>query len=121
MVQKKADLLTQDLLTLLIAFAAGARAVPMVTPAVVPVLTAVAVPVPVVEASPPTQPKLIDLLTKKTLNTFTPVATEEATPEPSVPTLKQLLLKVPHSGVSTHCACVDQRPLRLGQDEYSPE
>ena len=70
---------------------------PMVTPAVVPVPTAVAVPVPVVEASPPTQPKLIDLLTKKTLNTFTPVATEEATPEPSVPTLKELLLKVSYS------------------------
>ncbi|KAL0045360.1 hypothetical protein WJX82_004924 [Trebouxia sp. C0006] len=55
--------------------------------------TAVAIPVPVVEASPPTQVKLIDLLTKKTLNTFTPVATKEATPEPSVPTLKELLLR----------------------------
>ncbi|DBA75484.1 hypothetical protein WJX77_010625 [Trebouxia sp. C0004] len=63
----------------------GARAVPMVTPAVVPV--------PVVEASPPTQPKLVDLLTKKTLNTFTPVATEEVAPKPSVPTLNELLLK----------------------------
>ncbi|KAL0021766.1 hypothetical protein WJX79_006520 [Trebouxia sp. C0005] len=71
----------------------GARAVPMVSPAVVPVPTAVAVPVTVAEASPPTQLKLIDLLTKKSLNTFTPVATEEATPEPSVPTLKELLLK----------------------------
>lgn len=69
----------------------------MISPAVVPVPTAVAVPVPVVEASPPTQAKLVDLLTKKTLNTFTPVATEEATPAPSVPTLKELLLKVPHS------------------------
>ena len=83
----------------------------MVTPAVVSVPTAVAVPVPVVEASPPTQPKLIDLLTKKTLNTFTPVPTEEATPEPSVPTLKELLLKVSHSVLSTHCACVESKAL----------
>ena len=63
----------------------------------VPTPTAVAVPVvvPVVEASPPMQDKLIDqLVQKKTLNTFTPVATEEATPAPSVPALKQLLLKV---------------------------
>ena len=96
MVQQKADLLTQNLLTLLITFAAGARAVPMISPAVVPTPTALVIPVPVVEASPPTQVKLIDLLTKKSLNTFTPVATEEANPEPSVPTLKELLLKVPH-------------------------
>ena len=39
--------------------------------------------------------KLLDgLLMKKTLNTFTPVATQEATPAPSLPTLKELLLKV---------------------------
>lgn len=68
----------------------------MVSPVSVPVPTAVVVAAPVVEASPPTQSKLIDaLLTKKTLNTFTPGATEEATPAPSVPTLKELLLKVP--------------------------
>ena len=105
--KNEADLLVQDLLTLLITAAAGARAVPMISPAVVATPTAVAIPVPVVEASPPTQVKLIDLLTKKTLNTFTPVATKEATPEPSVPTLKELLLRVPHSVLTTHCACVD--------------
>lgn len=85
----------------------------MVSPAVVPVPTAVAVPVTVAEASPPTQLKLIDLLTKKSLNTFTPVATEEATPEPSVPTLKELLLKVLRSILSTHCACLKRRPSEL--------
>lgn len=58
---------------------------PMATPAAVPV-----VPVPVLA-----QP-LGGLLKKKALepNTFTPVATTEATPMPSVPTLKELLLKV---------------------------
>lgn len=66
-------------------YLAGARYVPMATPAAVPV-----VPVPVLA-----QP-LGGLLKKKALepNTFTPVATTEATPKPSVPTLKELLLKV---------------------------
>ena len=80
----------------------GAR---VVSPIAEPTPTAVAVPVvPVVEASPPTQSKLIDeLLMKKTLNTFTPVATQEATPEPSVPTLKELLLKVRPTSLLLHC------------------
>ena len=69
----------------------GARDVP---PLAVP--TPVAVPVvPVAVATAPAAEKPIDeLLKKKELNTFTPVATEEATPEPSLPTLKELLLKV---------------------------
>lgn len=69
---------------------AGARDVPMATPATVPAAPAVA-------TKAPTATKPLDgLLKKKELvwNTFTPAATQKATPAPSVPTLKQLLVKV---------------------------
>lgn len=66
---------------------AGAGTVPVPNP------TVVVVPVPAMKASPSPSP-LDKLLVKKPLNTFTPAATEEATPAPSVPTLKELLLKV---------------------------
>ena len=80
---------------------AGARHVP---PPAVPSPVAVA-EVPIMVASPPADEKPIDeLLKKKELNTFTPAATEEATPEPSLPTLKELLLKV-----VTHSDQVEQQ------------
>lgn len=68
-------------------YSAGAREVPMPTPA----------PVPVVVGTAPVLGHPLDgLLKKKALepNTFTPVATTQATPKPSMPTMKELLLKV---------------------------
>ena len=71
----------------------GARDVPMATPVTVPVAPAV------VTVTPTAEKPLVGLMKKKELvwNTFTPAATQQATPAPSVPALKELLLKVmPH-------------------------
>ena len=60
--------------------------------------TPVAVPLaPVVVTKAPVAEKPLDgLLKKKELvwNTFTPAATQKATPKPSMPAVKKLLLKV---------------------------
>lgn len=62
----------------------------MATPVAVPAAPAVVTKAPVAEKP------LNGLLKKKELvwNTFTPAATQKATPRPSVPALKNLLLKV---------------------------
>ena len=81
---------------------AGARHVPMATPATVPAAPAV------VTKAPTAEEPLDGLLKKKELvwNTFTPAATQKATPAPSVPALKELLLKVMTQTMSNVCVVV---------------
>ncbi len=67
------------------------------SPEAVPVAT-VLVPAPTPEATIKGHKLLDSLVTKFPLNTFsTPTPTPGETSAPSVPTLKELLLKVPHS------------------------
>ena len=60
-----------------------------------------------VTEAPTAEKPLAGLLKKKELvwNTFTPAATQKATPKPSVPTFKELVLKVmTHpTMMMTHC------------------